>query len=254
MPRRSKNSTAPKQSANRRVSASTTAPTAPRDSSSHMNQNRSWPGVPNRYSTRFLSGKERRPKSIATVVVDFASTPLTLSVSTLAAVSVSSVVSGSISLTEPTNVVLPTPKPPAIRILTWMGNKSDKPSEAINHRLQNGRIVGVLARCELRDHHTEFDQVGQHDRGDGHRPPQHTGYLRHRGGFFAQFQRFRMLDPQLARCDHTPARRSNHRNQVERRAGLGSAAGHGVRPHAEETGVLVRTGHRHLVPLAWCVA
>jgi hypothetical protein len=40
-----------KQSAIRRVSAMITAPIAPTDRSSHMNQNRSWPGVPNRYST-----------------------------------------------------------------------------------------------------------------------------------------------------------------------------------------------------------
>jgi hypothetical protein len=37
-----------KLSASRRVSASTTAPIAPCESSSHMNQKRSWPGVPNR--------------------------------------------------------------------------------------------------------------------------------------------------------------------------------------------------------------
>ena len=37
----------------------------------------------------------------------------------------SSVLSGSISLAAPTNVVLPTPKPPAMRILTWVGSASD---------------------------------------------------------------------------------------------------------------------------------
>src|SRR5690606_39433021 len=51
MPRRSKKSTEGKQVSSRRVSAMTTAPSAPAASSFHMNQNRSWPGVPNRYST-----------------------------------------------------------------------------------------------------------------------------------------------------------------------------------------------------------
>ncbi|MDQ0792307.1 PPOX class probable F420-dependent enzyme [Streptomyces sp. B1I3] len=48
MRRCSKWSTAGKQPSSRRVSVSTTAPSAPWDSSSHRNQKRSWPGVPNR--------------------------------------------------------------------------------------------------------------------------------------------------------------------------------------------------------------
>jgi hypothetical protein len=56
-----------------------------------------------------------RPKSIATVVVvlpggAFSSTP------SLADVMMASVVNGVISETEPTSVVFPTPKPPAITI------------------------------------------------------------------------------------------------------------------------------------------
>src|SRR5688500_9374692 len=110
---------------------------------------------------------------MATVVVALLSTPATLSVDALAAVSVSSVVSGSISLTAPTNVVLPTPKPPATRIFTWLGNSSDEPSEAIDHRLQNRRVVGIgLARCELRDHRAQFDEVGQDHLGHRDGPVQ----------------------------------------------------------------------------------
>src|SRR3954454_18583338 len=59
-----------------------------------------------------------RPKSRATVVFSLFSTPARSSTPTLALVSASSVVSGGISLTEPTMVVLPVPKPPAITILT----------------------------------------------------------------------------------------------------------------------------------------
>ena len=62
-----------------------------------------------------------RPKSIATVVVVLPRTGSVSSTPTLAAVSTASVVSGTISETEPTKVVLPTPKPPAITILTGVG-------------------------------------------------------------------------------------------------------------------------------------
>src|SRR5215467_4945403 len=82
-----------------------------------MNQKRCCPGVPNRYRISPAS-KVSRPKSIATVVVflsgvwDRSSTP------SLAEVITASVVSGVISDTEPTKVVLPTPKPPATTIFT----------------------------------------------------------------------------------------------------------------------------------------
>src|ERR1700734_2360516 len=82
-----------------------------------MNQNRCWPGVPNMYRTRSLSSVIR-PKSIATVVVDLSGTCDRSSTSVLATVMTASVVSGVISDTEPTKVVLPTPNPPATTILT----------------------------------------------------------------------------------------------------------------------------------------
>src|SRR5947208_14789659 len=59
-----------------------------------------------------------RPKSIATVVVDLSGTCDRSSTSVLATVMTASVVSGVISDTEPTKVVLPTPKPPATTIFT----------------------------------------------------------------------------------------------------------------------------------------
>ena len=58
-----------------------------------------------------------RPKSIATVVVLFSGTPVRSSTPVLAAVITASVVNGVISETAPTSVVLPTPNPPATRIL-----------------------------------------------------------------------------------------------------------------------------------------
>ena len=83
-----------------------------------MNQKRSCPGVPNRYSTR--SSIEIRPKSIATVVVVLPGTALTSSRPTDAVVRASSVTRGGISDSACTIVVLPTPNPPAITILSGM--------------------------------------------------------------------------------------------------------------------------------------
>ena len=59
-----------------------------------------------------------RPKSMATVVVIFWSTPSVSSTDWPASLSSSSVRSGRISLTAPTRVVLPTPKPPATSIFS----------------------------------------------------------------------------------------------------------------------------------------
>ena len=59
-----------------------------------------------------------RPKSMATVVVVFWSTPPVSSTVLPAWLSCSSVRSGRISLTAPTRVVLPTPKPPATSIFS----------------------------------------------------------------------------------------------------------------------------------------
>src|SRR5580693_2695987 len=144
-----------KQSASRRVSASTTAPSAPSASSSHMNQKRCWPGVPNRYTTR-SSRTVIRPKSIATVVVVFCSTPSSASTRTLGSLSTSSVRSGLISLTAVTSVVLPAPKPPAIRILIDTGpsvsTSWSEPAESISNILEQLRVGGPsprwLANCD----------------------------------------------------------------------------------------------------------
>src|SRR5512139_2911060 len=89
-----------------------------------------------------------RPKSIATVVVVFCSIPAVSSMPTLFSVSISSVRSGRISLTEPTSVVLPTPKPPATRILTASAGscrsaRGSERMESIDHILEYA-LVGEL--------------------------------------------------------------------------------------------------------------
>src|SRR5205823_6331301 len=82
-----------------------------------MKANRSWPGVPNRYITS-ASSTVIRPKSMATVVVVFAPTREVSSTSCDSLVIAASVVSGGISDTAETNVVFPTPNPPATTSLT----------------------------------------------------------------------------------------------------------------------------------------
>src|SRR6478736_143509 len=61
-----------------------------------------------------------QPKSMTTVVVDLLGVATTSSRLTLACVITTSVVNRTISNTEPTNVVLPTPNPPATTIFAEM--------------------------------------------------------------------------------------------------------------------------------------
>src|SRR5215469_12160556 len=81
-----------------------------------------------------------RPKSMATVVVDFCSTPSSASTRMLGSLNVSSVRRGLISLTELTSVVLPAPKPPAMRILMETGLPASaswsEPAESISNILE----------------------------------------------------------------------------------------------------------------------
>src|SRR6266576_5397608 len=161
---------APKESASRRVSTSTTAPIAPWIRSSHMNQNRCCPGVPNRYRTSSASSVTR-PKSIATVVVvlsgvwDRSSRPVDAEVIT------ASVVSGVISDTDPTNVVLPTPKPPATTIFTEVMAESAtargsvlEPAKSTEHPFQQLDVRAALSVVELVDPHQAFrPQVSDQD-------------------------------------------------------------------------------------------
>src|SRR5882724_5698729 len=119
----------------RRVSVMITAPSAPSARSSHRNVNRSCPGVPNRYRMR-LRSRVMRPKSSATVVVVLCGRMLLSSTPTETSVIAASVTSGSISEIAPTNVVLPTPKPPLTTIFTAVGTLP---------------TVGSFGRLELAD-------------------------------------------------------------------------------------------------------
>src|SRR4029450_1949930 len=111
-----------KQSSTRRRSTRTTAPTAPRASSSHMNQKRDWPGVPNRYRIS-CSSTGLRAGAMATVVVVLSGTIAVSSTPTDRAVICCSVVSGGISEIAPTKGVLPARNPPATRTVSGMSSR-----------------------------------------------------------------------------------------------------------------------------------
>src|SRR6188768_1553625 len=70
-----------------------------------------------------LSSMVTRPKSMATVVVVFWLSVPALSMPAARLVIGASVLSGEISDRAPTVVVLPTPKPPEIKILTGIGGR-----------------------------------------------------------------------------------------------------------------------------------
>src|SRR5690349_10396124 len=124
-----------------------------------------------------------RPKSIATVVVRFCSTPVIWSVPTLARLSGSSVCSGLISLTDPMRVVFPTPNPPDTSTLMPSGTGLPRPgcslagasggrpcrrrsevAEAMQHRLQHvvGERLGATRWVVHRDEPLLHEVAEQH--------------------------------------------------------------------------------------------
>src|SRR5487761_323218 len=237
---------------------------APWIRSSHMNQNRCCPGVPNMYSTRSLSSVIR-PKSIATVVVFLSGTCDRSSTSVLATVMTASVVSGVISETEPTNVVLPTPNPPATTIFTDvmacdasaagratldLTESTKHPFEQIEVRTALRVIALVNADKSVRAH------VGDEDSCHAQWQPQHRGHLRYRPPVPAELQdrlAFWCQHGKVARLEHGGG---NQRLDGELEPGLGPAAGHRVRPDKPGGTVFVgseiaeSSPHRPVVPSA----
>src|SRR5215475_9515651 len=102
-----------------------------------------------------------RPKSMATVVVVLSGTCDRSSTPVLAAVMTASVVSGVISETDPTKVVLPTPKPPATTILTEVIAVSPvvllraglELAKSTEHPFEQVEIRAALGVVELVDPH-----------------------------------------------------------------------------------------------------
>src|ERR1043165_9803707 len=97
-----------------------------------------------------------RPKSMATVVVILPGTCRLSSTPTPAEVMIASVVSGVISESDPTSVVLPTPKPPAMTIFADVTRPAagrrdmSEPAKSTQHPFQQFRThrVGlIIQRC-----------------------------------------------------------------------------------------------------------
>src|SRR5690606_27330427 len=120
-----------------------------------------------------------RPKSIATVVVVLVSTPSVSSTPTPRSDSTSSVRSGLISLIDPTRVVLPTPNPPAMRILSATG--SSESTESIDHFLENALTRARSGRGggRYRDE-ALVTQVAQQDADDSDWQVELDGHVGHR--------------------------------------------------------------------------
>src|SRR5689334_18498200 len=151
-----------------------------------MKPNRSWPGVPNRYSFSVAS-MVTQPKSIATVVVDLPTRMPGSSTPTDSMVITASVVSGSISDMAPTVVVLPTPKPPATTIFTGSGGAARRTvsgdcTKSTNHSQDDvgGMVLGhilvvdleVARRAQVAHQnfrHTQMQVQPRGDLGHGHR-------------------------------------------------------------------------------------
>src|SRR5712675_423086 len=169
-----------------------------------------------------------RPKSIATVVVVFSVVARRSSTPRLATVIGASVVSGSISDTAPTRVVLPTPNPPATNSFNAPGRGSSKGSEGINHRLQYVPVrsdrVGKGDRGSG-DDGAPPEQVGQQDLDHGDGQVQMRGDLRHRGRTPARAQDARVLGSDVLQ---RPAGRRDERDQMKLGRRARPAASHGV--------------------------
>src|SRR2546421_10765378 len=138
-----------------------------------------------------------RTKSRATVVVVFCSPPAKLSMPALVSVMTSSVRSGAISLTLPTIVVFPTPKPPAISIFAATA-LSVRPvvleiADSIEHLLHHVEVWrnGLPARSKYDE--VTLDEVADQHLRHAHRQIQLRGHLGHRARIGAQPQHVGVL-------------------------------------------------------------
>src|SRR5215471_12802036 len=127
-----------------------------------------------------------RPKSIATVVVVLSGTCDRSSTPALAAVMTASVVRGVISETDPTKVVLPTPKPPATTILTeviavspvllWAGLELAKSTEHPFEQVEIRAALGVIKL--VNPDQSLYRHIGDENTGHTQGHPEHGGNLR----------------------------------------------------------------------------
>src|SRR2546429_2066383 len=187
----------------RRASTMTRAPSAPCDRSCHMKPNRSWPGVPNRYSLR-SSSMVMQPKSNATVVDVFAGTSPVRSICAANEVIGASVVSGGISEITDSAVGLPTPKPPAMTIFTGIGGRclrgcgSADSFESTDHPLDQVPVLRKREARALDDEVPQRGEVGDEHPGHADVQPEPGGYLGHGHRRRTELDDFAVLERQPA--------------------------------------------------------
>src|SRR2546423_3744969 len=196
-----------------------------------MNANRSWPGVPKMYIPS-VSSTVMRPKSIATVVVTLARTCEASSTPADSVVIAASVVSGGISDTAETNVVLPTPNPPATTSFTdvtrrIVERRSEGP-DTLDHpreyrELQlDGVAVGDFEAAGL-------DEITDEDHRDAERHPDLGRALGDRARFPTPVDGARVLEREMPR---RVVDGLHHGLEAQRRVvGARAAAGEHERPH-----------------------
>src|SRR5689334_16754168 len=227
-----------------------------------MNQKRVWPGVPNRYRIRSRS-MLIRPKSMATVVVIFPGTCRLSSTPTPAEVMMASVVSGVISETEPTSVVLPTPNPPAITIFADVTRPAEgrcdmsEPAKSTQHPFQQFRAyrVGLVVQRGGLVHRDKAisGHVGDDHSSHTERQLHACGDLRQRlnSAAVAHLRDVLMLASTLSAAHDAGSAAYgclDQRFQRYLKLWPGPTAGYGVRPD-QRAGRLIAFGHRHRSPL-----
>src|SRR4051812_14638868 len=183
-----------------------------------------------------------RPKSMATVVVVLSPVWVRSSMPADADVITASVRSGLISETAPTNVVLPTPKPPATTIFAEVVEREGPPLElakSTEHPFEQCHVwlaAGVLVAAGLMDgDQARLRQVGDEDPGHAEGDGQQRRDLGYRLDLPAEVADPLMLG-QLAL--HLVRLRGgvHQRLDGELVARAGTAARHGVRAHQWITG------------------
>src|SRR4051812_41834641 len=203
-----------------------------------------------------------RPKSMATVVVILPGTCRLSSTPTPAEVMIASVVSGVISETEPTSVVLPTPKPPAMTIFAEVTRPAagrcdmSEPAKSTQHPFQQFRAyrVGLVVQRGGLVHRNQAirGHVGNDDSC-------HTERQLHACGNFCE----RLHTAAVAHCRDVLMLASTLPAAVHSRSAAhgcldqrfkrylklrpGPAAGYGIRPD-QRAGRLIAFGHRHRSP------
>src|SRR5579875_1748579 len=189
---------------------------------------------------------------MATVVVVLSGTWERSSTWSLAEVITASVVSGVISETDPTKVVLPTPKPPATTILTEAiadSGPSFRPAlelaKSTKHPFEQVEIRPSLGVVDLMDPDQAVHRhIGDENPGHTQGHSEYRRDLRHRPPVPAEPQDRLALGAEDRQVARLVVRSGNHRLKLELVTRLRSAACHRVGPDERTLQPIVGHSHR----------